>query len=91
MNWPAQLVAFIVAVAVVGLVGLQLADTAESNGFNEYLERSGDWCDERGGALYEARTIGPNGGLQCELPNGTAVRMHEVLDPELKHAAGTGR
>lgn len=80
MNLTSNVVALVLTVAVIGYVGFVVIDTATGEEFEEYVDGSAEWCEDRGGDLYNARVIGPHGGLHCELPNGTHVHMSEVID-----------
>lgn len=79
MKLAPNLVALVVAVAVTGYVGFVVADTVTDERFEEYIDGSAEWCEERDGDLYNAQVIGPHGGLHCKLPNGTHVHMSEVV------------
>lgn len=75
-----QIMMFLVVVAVVAFVGLQVVDAATSAKAKMYVEQSEQWCQGRNGELYNARVIGSHGGLHCELPNGTTVHMDNVVE-----------
>lgn len=67
-----------VALAMMGF-GFLAAD-AMAQEAEPYVEESREWCNERGGELFNARVIGEHGGLHCEFENGTMVHMSEVLE-----------
>ncbi len=64
---------------VTGMLGVQVI-AATSGSLDSYVTESEAWCDEHNGELYNAQVVGDHGGLHCELPNGTSVHMHEVVD-----------
>ena len=69
-----------VGLAIILVVGWSVATTAVLNSdMGEFLQESGEWCDQHNGDLYNSQTIGDHGGLHCELPNGTNVEMDEVI------------
>lgn len=64
------------AFVIGGLVVLEIANNDE---LGEYLNESEQWCNEHNGELVNSHAI-MHGGLHCDLPNGTSVHMHEVID-----------
>lgn len=71
----------VIAISVSAVATFVVADSVMGDSFHDYNERASDWCEDRHGDLYNARVIGPHGGLHCELPNGTHVHMSDVVDP----------
>lgn len=82
MRWePHDGLIAVILVAVVLLTGFQVVSAATSGEMQEYTQESEEWCDARNGELYNSMSV-IHGGLHCQLPNGTSVHMHEVIEDE---------
>lgn len=65
---------------IAGIVGLLVFQTATSPELATYINQSAEWCNNHGGELVKPLPIGNHGGLHCDLPNGTSVHMHDVVN-----------
>lgn len=63
-------------IVVVGWIVMSAAVGAQEG----YVEESAEWCDEHNGTLVNQLGFGSSGGLHCDLPNGTTVKMANVID-----------
>lgn len=73
-----EVISFLYATLIAGLVIWILATQVPAE-VGTFVEASELWCSARGGDLYNARVVGPHGGLHCVLPNGTSVHMDRVI------------
>lgn len=76
--------AMVIAVSMVValFIGLQIFAVINSGRLAEGMDKSQEWCENHNGTLANSNVIGEHGGLHCELPNGTSVHMHEVINTE---------
>ncbi|WP_224332893.1 hypothetical protein [Haloprofundus halobius] len=75
----ATFVAIVLVFAILFGMGITL-EVASSPEMKNFMTESREWCEQRDGNLWIERAVGSDGGLYCELPNGTFVQMKEVID-----------
>jgi len=54
-----------------------IASSSGVDNFGTYWNESEQWCESRGGDLYNAQALW-HGGLHCEFDNGTEVHIDNV-------------
>lgn len=69
--------AITIALVVSLLVGVMIGGAVTSDEFRDYINQSEQWCENRDGELVNVNGIW-DGGLHCDLPNGTSVHMQDI-------------
>jgi hypothetical protein len=73
----------ITGIVIILVLGMSLVTAAAVQpGISDSVGEFKDWCDGRDGDLYNSQAMGEHAGLHCELPNGTSIHMHEVVQDD---------
>jgi len=67
-----------IGLIIAALLGFYIVAGAQGD-VEAFHEDSEEWCEERNGELYNAKSVA-HGGLHCQLENGTTVHMSEVVE-----------
>ena len=77
MNGDPLPVVLLITLAIAGVVGGVVVDTATSPETKAYAEASEQWCDDHDGALINVQAV-YKGGLHCQFDNGSMVSMADI-------------